>query len=146
MIYFGHIGPDKEDRRVECKLRTDHKENHWIKVTDRHGNYGRAPFFKPRTTQEEFYSKTLEGLTAAIGSARKLRNLAVDVRFDDEVTPGFIIDPVNYALVSLNKARQVVNDTMEVLDYDKDKLTYKVERKKQNKEERRAKPRLTWQG
>ena len=70
----------------------------------------------------------------------------MDARFDDGVIPGFIIDPVNYALVSLNKARQVVNDTMEVLDYDKDKLTYKVERKKQNKEERRAKPRLTWQG
>ena len=66
MINFGHIGPDKEDCRVECKFRIDHKENHWIKVRNKHRNYGRAPFFKPRTTQEELYSKTLlEGLTAA---------------------------------------------------------------------------------
>ena len=91
-------------------------------MRDKHRNYGGAPFFKPRTTQEEFYSKTLEGLTAAIGSARKLRNLAVDVRFDDGVTPGFIIDPINYALESLNKARHAVHDTIEVLNYDRDKL------------------------
>ena len=89
-----------------------HKENHWIKVRDKHRNYGRAHFFKPKTTQEEFYSKTLEGLTAAIDSARKLRDLAIDVRFDDGVTPGFIIDPVNYALESLNKARHTVHDTI----------------------------------
>ena len=57
-------------------------------------------------------------------------NLAVDVRFDDGVIPGFVIDPVNYALESLNKTRHVVHDTIEVLNYDKDKLKYKVERKK----------------
>ena len=67
--------------------------------------------------------------------------MVVDVRFDDGVIPGFIIDPVNYTLASLNKARQAVNDTMEVLDYDKDKLKYKVERKKQSEEERRTEPR-----
>ena len=54
----------------------------------------------------------------------------MDVSFNDGVIPGFIIDPVNYALASLNKAWQAVNDTIEVLDYDKDKLKYKVERKK----------------
>ena len=141
MIDFGHIGPDKEDRRVERRFRIDHKENHWLKVRDKHRNYGRTPFFKPRTTQEEFYSKTLEGLTAAIGSARKLRNLAVDVRFDNRVIPGFIIDPVNYALESLNKARHAVHDTIEVLNYDKDKLKSKMERKKQSTEERRTESR-----
>ena len=62
----------------------------------------------------------------------------MDVRFDDGVVPGFIIDPVNYALASLSKARQAVNDTTELLDYDKDMLEYKVERKKQSKEERRT--------
>ena len=83
-------------------------------MRDKHRNYGRVPFFKfkPRTMQEEFYSKTLEGLTAAIGSARKLRNLAVDVRFDDGLIPGFIINPVNYALESLNKARHAVYETI----------------------------------
>ena len=96
---------------------------------------------KPETTQEEFYSKTLEGLTGAIGSARKLRNLAVDVRFDDGVIPCFIIDPVNYTLESLNKVRHAVHDTIEVLNYNKDRLKYKVERKKQSEEERRTKPR-----
>ena len=141
MIDFGHIGPDKEDRCVECKFRIDHKENHCIKVRDKHRNYGRAPFFKPRTTHEEFYSKTLEGLTAAIGSARKLRNLAVDARFDDGVIPVFIVDPVNYALESLNKARHAVHDTIEVLNYNKDRLKYNVERKKQSEEEHRTKPR-----
>ena len=88
MIDFGHIGPDKEGRRVECKFRVEYKENHWTKVRDKCRNSGRVPFFKPETTQEEFYSKALEGLTSAIGSARKLRNLAVDVRFDDGVIPG----------------------------------------------------------
>ena len=112
MIDFGHIGPDNEDRRVERRFRIDHKENYWLKVKDKHRDYGRSPFFKPRTTQEEFYSKTLEGLTAAIGSARKLRNLAVDVRFDNGVIPGFIIDLITYALAPLNKARQVVKDTI----------------------------------
>ena len=146
MIGFGHIGPDKEDPRVERRFRINHNENYWLKVRDKHRNYGRAPFFKPRTTQEEFYSKTLEGLTAAIGSARKLRNLDVGVRFDDGVIPCFIIDPVNYALASLNKAWQAVNDTIEVLDYDKDKLKYKVERKNQIEEERRTKPRQDMAG
>ena len=56
MIDVGHIGPDKEDRRMECKFRIDHKENHWTEVRDKHRNYGRAPFFKPRTAQREFYS------------------------------------------------------------------------------------------
>ena len=71
MIDVGHIGPDKEDRRVERRFRIDHKENHWLKVRDKHRNYGRAPFSKPKMTQKEFYSKTLKGLTAAIGSVRK---------------------------------------------------------------------------
>ena len=79
---------------MECKFRFEHEENHWIKVRDKYRNYGRAPFFNPGTTHDKFYSETLEGLTAAIGSARKLRNFAVDVKFDDGVIPGFIIDPV----------------------------------------------------
>ena len=112
MIVFCHIGPDKEDRRVECEFRLEHEENHWIKVRGKHRNYGRAPFFKPGTTQDNFYSKTLEGLTAAVGSARKLRNLMVDGRFDDGVIPGFVVDPVNYALESLNKARRAVHETI----------------------------------
>ena len=55
MIDFGHIGPDKEDRRVERRFRIDHKENHSLKVRDKHRKYDRAPFLEPRTTQEEFY-------------------------------------------------------------------------------------------
>ena len=68
------------------------------------------------------------------------------MRFDDGVIPGFVIDPVNYALESLNKARHAVHDTIEVLNYDKGKLTYKVERKKQSVEERRTKPRQDMAG
>ena len=37
--------------------------------------------------------------------------------------------------------RHAVHDTIEVLNYDKDKLKYKVEWKKQSEEERRTKPR-----
>ena len=89
IINFGHIGLDKKDCCVVCEIRIERKENHWIKVRDKYRNYNRAPFFKPKTTQKDFYSKALEGLTAAIGLARKLRNLAVDIRFDDGVIPGF---------------------------------------------------------
>ena len=62
------------------------------------------------------------------------------MRFDDGLIPGFIINPVNYALESLNKARHSVHDTVEVLDYNKDRLKYKVEQKKQSKEERMTRP------
>ena len=99
-------------------------------MRDNYRSYNRAPFFRPKTTQQEFYSKALEGLTAAIGSARKLWHLAVDIMFDYGAIPGFIADPVNYALESLNKARYAVHKTIEVLNYNKDKLQYKVERKK----------------
>ena len=130
MMDFGYIGPDKEDCRVECKFRIEHDKNRWIKVRDKNKNYDRAPFFEPETTQEGFYSKTLEGLTAEIGSARKLQILGVGVRFDDGVFPGFIIDPADYALASLTKARHAVHGTIEALNYNKDRLEYKVERKK----------------
>ena len=63
------------------------------------------------------------------------------MRFDDGVIPCFIIDPVNYTLESLNKVRHAVHDTIEVLNYDKDKLKYKMERKKQSEQERRTEPR-----
>ena len=83
----------------------------------------------------------LEGLTVAIGSARKLCHLAVDIRFEDGVIPGFIVNPVNYALEALNKARYAVRETIEVLNYNEGKLQCKVGRKKQSAEEQRLKPR-----
>ena len=73
-------------------------------------------------------------VTATIGSARKLRHLAVDIRFNDGVIPGFIVDPVNYALESLNKVRYAVHETIGVLNYNTDKLQYNMERKKQSAE------------
>ena len=130
MIDFGHTGPDKEDRRVKCEFRFGRTEDRWIKVRDSYRNYNRAPFFKPKTIQQEFHLKVLEGLTVVIDSARKLWHLAVDIWFDDGVIPGFIFDPVNYALEALNKARYAVRETIEVLNYKKDKLQYKVKRKK----------------
>ena len=66
MIDFGHIGPDKGDLCVECKYRHGHPEHHWIKVRDNYRNYDRPPFLKPKTTQQEFYSEGLKGLTIAI--------------------------------------------------------------------------------
>ena len=52
MIDFGHIGPDKENLRVECEFRIGRKENHWIKVRDSYRNYNRAPFFEPKMAQK----------------------------------------------------------------------------------------------
>ena len=94
-------------------------------------NYDRAPFLKPKTAQQEFYSEASKGLTIAIDSARKLWYLAADIRFQDGVIPGFIADPTQYALEALNKARYTVRDTVKVLGYNKNKLQYKVERKKE---------------
>ena len=87
MIDVGHIGPDKEDRCVECEFRLRRTEHYWIKVRDNYRNYDRAPFLKPKTTQQEFYSKVLKGLTIAIASARKLWYLVVDIRFQDGAIP-----------------------------------------------------------
>ena len=72
MIYFGHIGPDKEDLCVECKYRNKCMEHNWIRERDRYRKYDRPPFLKPETTQQEFYSEGLKGLAIAIILARKL--------------------------------------------------------------------------
>ena len=50
--------------------------------------------------------------------------------------------PIQYALKSLNKARYPpIHKTIEAPNYNKDKLQYKEEQKKQSAEERRTKPR-----
>ena len=85
MIDFGHIGQDKEDRRAKCEYRLGRTEHHRIKVRENYRNYDRGPFLKPKTTQQEFYSEVLQGLTIAIESAMKLWYLAADIRFQDEV-------------------------------------------------------------
>ena len=130
MIDFGHIGQDKEDCRVECKYILGCTEHHWIKVRDNCRIYGQALFLKPKTSQQEFYSKGLKGTTIAIESANKLWYLAADIRFQDGVIPGFIVSSARYALEALNKARYAVWETIEVLNYNKNKLQYKVEQKK----------------
>ena len=110
-------------------------------MRDNYRNYDRAPFLKPKTTQEYFYSEGLKGLTIAIDSAKKLWYLAADIRFQDGVIPGFIADPAHYTFDALNKARHAVRETIEVLSYNMNKLQYKVKRTKQSAEERRSKPR-----
>ena len=72
MIDFGHIGPDKEDLRVECKCRNEGTEHNWVRERDGYRKYDRPPFLKPEATQQEFYSEGLKGLAIAIISARKL--------------------------------------------------------------------------
>ena len=116
MIDVGHIGPDKEDRCVECEFRLGRTAHYWIKVRDNYRNYDQAPFLKPKTTQQEFYSEVLKGPTIAIASARNLWYLAVDMKFQDGVIP------------SSPRLRQK-------------KLEYKVEQKNQSAEERRSEPR-----
>ena len=88
-----------------------------------------------------FYSKALKRVTVAIGSARKLWHLTADIRLEDGAISGFIVDPANYALEALDKTRYAVQETIEVLNYNKDKLHYKVEWKTQSAEERRSEPR-----
>ena len=103
MIDFSHIGPDKEDLCVEVKYRHEDTKHNWVKVRkDNCRNYDRLPFLKSGTTQQEFYSEGLKGLATAIISARRLWYLAADIRFQDGVIPGFISNPVNYALMALN--------------------------------------------
>ena len=55
---FGHIGPDKEDRRYEYhyhEVGVDHK---FIDQSKKFRNYERPPFLLPKTTQHKFYSET----------------------------------------------------------------------------------------
>ena len=99
MKYVCHIGPDKEDWRVECQSGKDSLEHDWAKKRDRYRKYDRPPFLKPETTQQEFYSEALKGLLIACGSARKLWLLAGDIRFQDGRSPGFIYNPTHRALV-----------------------------------------------
>ena len=117
MTDFGHIGPDKEDLRDEYKCRHGGTEHHWVRVRDHYRNYDRPPFLKPETTQLEFYSEGLKGPAIAISSARKLWYLAVSIRFQDGVIPGFILDPADYVLMAFNQARDAVRGTIEVFSY-----------------------------
>ena len=66
MIAFGHIGSDKEDRRVECEFRLGRKETHWIKVRDNYKNYNRAPFFKPKNGTARILLKSARRATAGL--------------------------------------------------------------------------------
>ena len=85
-------------------------------MRDNYRNYDRAPFLKPKTTQEYFYSEGLKGLTIAIDSAKKLWYLAADIKFDYKVIPGFIANRAHYVLEALNRARYAVRETIEVLN------------------------------
>ena len=75
MKYFGHIGPENDNLRVECQFINEGTEYDWAKQRDRYRKYDHPPFLKPETTQKEFYSEGLKGQAIAIISVRKLWDL-----------------------------------------------------------------------
>ena len=91
-------------------------------MRDNYRKYNHLPLLKPKTTQQEFYSEGLKGITTAIISARKLWYLVAGIRFQDGVIPGFLANLANYVLMALNQARYAVRETIEILSYNKNKL------------------------
>ena len=141
MKHFCHISPDKEDLRVECKYRNEGTEHDWARKRDGYRHYDRAPFLKPETIQQGFYSEVLKGLSTACSSARKLWRLASSMRFQDGRILGFIHDLAHYTSMVLNQARNGARNTIEVLSYDRNKLQHKVKRAEPTVEERRSEHR-----